>query len=208
VTAPQQEAALPVVLRALRDAISALIDPKHTYIDGVRHSGPSLYMQLWDATPAEQISGRRVTESTAPSWIDALNLRIEIDTRIEIEQPSFRGVPPTVGRLREISKRGWRPQDVRYITQFTHVLELWAKEIDKLLNPAPQWTLPAACPACGLSVVYKRDAAGDRVRQPALQIGPHGCFCANPHCDAHWAPEHFLFLSNLLGYPLPSGVLE
>ena len=207
-TIAPHEAGLPLVVRELEHAIRVLIDPKHTYIDGERHTGPSLYMQLWDATPAEQISGRRVTESTAPSWIDALNLRIEIDTRIEIEQPSFRGVPPTVGRLREIAKRSWRPQDVRYITQLTHALELWAKEIDTLLNPKPNWSLPAACPACGQSVVYKRDAAGERVRQPALQIGPQGCFCANPQCDAHWAPEHFLFLSNLLGYPLPNGVLE
>lgn len=198
---------LPAARTRLERAISALIDPQQTFLDGQLRRGASRYMLLWDATPGEQITGRRELSATAVTWIEALRLRIEIDTRVEITQPAYCGVPPTVGRLKHVLKRTWRPQDVGYVDKMAKAVEEWCVEIDELLNPTPKWTLPAPCPACGKSRVYKRDSAGETVRQPALQIGPNGCYCANPECDGYWAPEHFVFLSKLLG-TLPENVLE
>jgi hypothetical protein len=44
------------------------------------------------------------------------------------------------------------------------------------------------------------------IRQPALQIGPNGCTCSK--CRAHWPPEKFLWLANLLGFEKPLGLVE
>ena len=40
-----------------------------------------------------------------------------------VEQLAYRGVPPTIGRLKEILKRRWKPENVRYITQFAAAVE-------------------------------------------------------------------------------------
>lgn len=204
--AKQREENLPDAVLHLRRAIDALIEPRQEIIEGKRRVGPSLYVQLWDAAPLEQITGRRELSATAVTWIEALRLRIEIDQRIELEQPMFRGVPPTVGRLREIAKRGWKPSQARYVDRFAGALQDWAKEIEELLNPQPQWTLAAECPNCGQAIVYGTDSAGERVRKPALSIGPQGCVCQR--CRTVWTPDQFLFLARVLGYEPPAGVLE
>jgi len=198
---------LPGAVTRLHRAIHELIDPKTQYTNNQLLWAPSLYMQLFHATPGEHISGRRELAATAVTWMDAFQLRDEIDTGFNNVQHAYRGVPPTVGRAREILKRTWRPQDVHYISQIAAVVEEWCADIDALLNPQPRWTLDAACPACNETTVYRRDSAGENVRQPALQVGPSGCYCTNPRCQTYWEPYRLPLLAKVLGL-LPDGILE
>lgn len=194
---------LPAALVKLRDAIDALIEPQLSFMEGKLRQADSLYMQLWDASPAEQIAGRRELSATAVMWIDALRLRMEIDTRVEITQPMFQGVPPTVGRLREIRKRAWKPQETVYVDKLAAALEEWIEEITDLLNPDPKWTIAAACPACGKRTIHRDDSAGERVRQPALQITAEGCICMA--CRYTWGVERFQLLAAALTYEQREG---
>ena len=106
--------------------------------------------------------------------------------------------------MRALAARSWRPQDVRAVEDITAIIEAWSVGIDQLLRPARRWSLPAACPACNVAVVY-RNHGGERVRQPALQVGADGCICQN--CKTVWALDKFVFLSRLLGCLLDN-VLE
>jgi hypothetical protein len=134
-----------------------------------------------------------------------VDLRNEIDVAVEAWQPAFTGVPPSVGRLRCIQTRRWRPQDTRQIEQIANAVRAWADAVDALLNPPRHWTLPSPCPSCNTAIVYRRDSGGEMIRQPALQIDPEGCFCTK--CRAHWTPDKFVFLARVLG-SLPENVLE
>lgn len=198
---------LPAALVRLTNAIHALTSPQQSYIEGQHRIAPSLYMQLWDATAGSQGTDMGTHARSMPTvWLDALQIRMEIDTALEVWQPQYTGTPPTVGRLKWLANKSWRPQDVRNIDQISAACEEWAKDITALLYPEPKWTLPTPCPACNSAVVYRKDSGGERVRQPALQIGPQGCFCAN--CKAYWGPDKFMWLSKLLGFEKPAGLLE
>lgn len=206
-TQPTEDGNLPAALRSLEHAIWRLIDPQTTHINGETLTGPSLYVQLWDAVAGEQSNTGTGggSKSRPPFWTDAYDLRQEIDTALEIWQPAYTGVPPSVGRLKLIRTRPWRPQDVRCIEQITAAVESWTLAIQELMNPTPKWSLPNPCPACGRAIVYRRDAGGELVRQPALKLGVDGCHCQ--HCRATWAPDKFVFLARVLGN-LPANVLE
>lgn len=210
-TSPQpvdEDGNLPAALRALQDAVAALCEPKHEYLDSRLVSTPSLYLQLMDAVTGEQVNtgGGGGSKSRVPFWLDAFQLLQEIDDALEIWQPAHTGVPASVGRMHWLLQRRWRPQDATRIEQLATNLTDWAKQIDQLLNPPRNWSLAAACPACNTSVVYRKDSTGDKVRQPALQIGKDGCQCLN--CRYIWEPTRFYILAGALGYPLPEGVLE
>ncbi|EUA18451.1 putative phage protein [Mycobacterium xenopi 3993] len=70
----------------------------------------------------------------------------------------------------------------------------------------PRQTPARSLPGMRKKTVYRRDNAGDLVRQPALQITTQGCVCQ--HCRTVWGPERFMLLAKVLGYDLPPGVLE
>lgn len=195
---------LQPAIQRLLTAIMELVEPIHDY--QLKASAPSRYMQLRDALPGQQNTGHGVARSLPPIWLDCQQLLDEIDTAVSCWQPQPDGIPPTVGRLRVLELKTWRPQETRQLGQMADALEAWAKEIDALLTPEPKWTLPNPCPACNTAIVYRVDSAGDRVRQPALQIGPAGCQCLK--CRAVWAPEYFTHLARVLGYEMPAGVLE
>lgn len=200
------EGSLPQAKLRLSRAVWALIDPQRQMFDGEMRSAPSLYLQLRDSVPGAQGSGHGTARSLPPCWLDAIDLLSEIDTALEIWQPQADGVPVTVGRLRVLEAKGWRPQDTRQVEQIAANLEAWALEIVALLDPPAKKTLPNPCPACNTATVYRRDSGGELVRQPALQFGPQGCYCVK--CRAVWAPNRFLFLAKVLGYEMPAGVLE
>lgn len=205
-TAVQSDGALQPALSRLEDMVYALVEPTHRYIAGKWCTAPSLYMQLWDATAASVGEYGGVARSLPPVWIDSVQLRIEIDTAVEAWHPQLAGVPPTVGRLRGLTKRNWRPQDTRGIEQIADACEGWVKDINTLLDPPPRWTLPAACPRCMVAVVRRKDSGGELVRQPALQLSAGGCRCIA--CQAFWPPLQFTFLASLLGYEKPLGVVD
>ena len=196
----QEDGNLPAAKTQLGYAIGALIDPRATIINAKVVHSPSLYMQLWDAVKGEQSNAGTGggSKSRPPFWIDAFDLCNEIDIAVEALQPAFRGVPPTVGRFRGILERGWRPQDVHHMEQIVTACKQWTASILELMNPTPKWTLPSPCPRCGTKTVYRRDAGGEMVRRPALEINPDGCKCVK--CHASWPPPQFEFLSELLGY--------
>jgi uncharacterized protein with PIN domain len=66
-------------------------------------------------------------------------------------------------------------------------------KIDALVNPQSIKTVSAPCPNCNSRFIYRRDSAGESVRQPALQIiAEVGCTCQA--CGAFWAPGSHLLL--------------
>lgn len=200
-----EDGALPLALNLLEDAMHALCGPRSQIVEGRVIYSPSRYLQLRDALMGEQVNtgGGGGSKSRPPMWTDAFDLLNEIDVAVEVWQPAFTGVPPTVGRLHWLQQRKWRPQDVRQITQITQAVAEWAASIDALLDPPRKWTLPNPCPACNTAIVQRRDGAGENVRQPALHLDPTGCTCLR--CKAHWPPEQFVFLSRVLG-SLPDNI--
>lgn len=214
--AAADDGSLPHARNQLGDAISALCDPKpQTLHDGGLTWVDSWYVQLQDAIPGSKRDRTGVSASQPPVWVDALQLKHEIDTAAAIwERPfpappgdlSDETEPVTVLRLRVINARTWRPQDVRSILQITEAIASWTENIQQLLTDKPRWHLPAPCPACGKKIVHRHDSSGELVRQPALQIGTHGCECAG--CHTRWAPEFFTHLARVLGYEKLDGVLE
>jgi hypothetical protein len=199
---------LPHVRRKLGHAIHALINPVPEITNGkIRHT-ESLYHQLAQAIPGSKQHRSGVAQSQPPMWLDAMDLLTEIDTHVRRWQPdtdTYQG-PPTVARLTLIDQRTWRPQDTPLLAGYANQLKAWTKRIQTLLTDQHVKHLPAACPACDKTTIYRRDSAGELVRQPALQITTHGCECQA--CHTTWGPEKFLFLAKLLGYALPAGVLE
>lgn len=203
----EEDGQLPVAFKLMVDAIHRLCGPQSRFMDGKLLWASSRYLQLQDSLHGEQVNAGTGggSKSRPPFWTDAHDLLVEIDTAVEVWQPAFTGVPPTVGRLHWIEQRKWRPQDVRQIEQITGAVAEWAAQIDALLDPPKRWTLPYPCPACGERTAYRRDSGGERVRQQALQISEQGCTCGA--CKAYWPPDKFTWLGRVLE-SLPSNVLE
>lgn len=209
---------LPAARRNLGNAISALIDPKphNRQLDNGNNRiewVDSLYDQLTDCIPGGQGNGRSTPQSSPPMCIDAVDLlkKIHHDLAELVPHPNIDGstdnpAPIDVIRLRDLDKRTWRPQDCDLIGKTTDKIMGWCDQIRSLINPERKWTLSNPCPACGTAIVYRRSSAGELVRQPALQIGSHGCVCQ--HCRHVWNPEYFQHLAAVLGYGLPTGVIE
>lgn len=208
---------LPGVLNQLRDAVSALTDPQAvTTATGTRF-GDSLYQQLLDALPGRKLERSGHARSVPPMWLDCADLLADIDTTVRTWQPHAGDErdPATVRRLRLLEARPWRPQDSPALQTYTAKLRAWERRIrdllddgerDRFLYAANSKTL-AACPACAETVVYRRDSAGERVRQPALRIRGDGTTICGA-CQTSWGPEKALFVARLLGYEMPAGVLE
>jgi hypothetical protein len=197
---------LPAALDRLRAATSGLVDPIKQMTDGVVLSAPSLYEQLVGEMPTDEghAMGRMVGRSVPPVWIDALDLRVEIDDETRKWQPDR---PNTPARLRAVAARPWRPQDTSGMDKISCRVEGWAVTVRCLLTPASVKHVSAPCPACGAKSAFKRDSAGERVRVPALQIVTElGCTCLV--CRYTWGPELYLHLARVLGFGGPTGVLE
>lgn len=210
---PEEDGSLPESRRRLADAISGLVDPKPETVDDKLLWTDCVYIQLLEAVPGEKGARTGVSRSQPPLWVDASDLLNEIDTAVSCWEPrpnidaSDDDLPPmTVIRLHAIEDRQWRPQDCHSMEQIAGNVESWTASITTLLSPVARWSLPNPCPACNTAIVYRKDSAGDMVRQPALQIGPNGCECQR--CHHIWAPEYFTHLARVMGYELPAGVLE
>lgn len=210
---PAEDGNLPAALRYLWHAIDVLTEPRTQLVNGEKVHAPSLLDQLIDDSGGQQGSQYGgVARSLPPAWVDATDLINEIAVAVDAWQCGLPDLPrprhlvhATTARVQQLAKRAWRPQDVKALEQITRNLTEWSVQIEELLNPATKWTLPNPCPACNTTTVYRRDSAGDMVRQPALQIGPWGCQCQR--CKHVWAPAYFELLAAALGYPLAEGVL-
>lgn len=198
---------LPAALDRLHTAIAALTDPRKELHDHVLMAAPSLYDELLSELPAVNTNGTGYTathkRSMAPVWLDALDLRTDIDRTIRKWHPTGTTTP---ARLHAHAARNWRPQDARLLEQHANELQAFAVSIRSLLDPAHVKHLNVPCPACNATHVYRR-VAGESVRQPALQlIAETGCTCQQ--CKAFWSPQHYLLLCKVLGFDLPAGVLN
>ena len=188
----------------LTRAVDRLCKPRMAvYHDQTRYA-LSLYRQLESDLAGTQGDTRTPAKSLPPLWIDAAQLRIDMDSQTRSWCPKEHGIPQRLGNL---SAKTWRPQDTDLVTEMARMVDMWCETILHLLDPESVKHITAACPSCGRSFVYRRDSAGESVRQPALKVVTNvGASCQ--HCDAHWAPDRYMFLCRLLGFDLPEGVLE
>lgn len=211
-TTPELDGNIQAATTHLHHIINTLINPQWAIADKHPAEIPSLYHQLYDSAAGQQGSGNHTPKSTPPLWIDAEMLLTRIDTTARkawpptTPHPTLNPTePPTIHRLTWLTHQTWRPQDTTLITDIANQLEQFTADADMLLNPTRRWTLPNPCPACQTAVVYRRDTAGDTIRQPALQITDTGCQCQK--CRTVWSPDKYIFLARLLGC-VPDNVLE
>lgn len=199
VTAPETptDGQLKPARRALSDAVASLVDPKPETLDGQLVWTDSLYQQLTDSVPGSKRERSGVARSQPPIWLDAAQLLKDINAQIARWEPRWPVVitdgqlldeHPAILRLRCINARKWRPQDVQLIEAITTQLVAWAADIKLLFDPPARWHIAAACPACNTRTVYRKDSAGEHVRQPALQVTKDGCECMA--CRHSWGPSY------------------
>lgn len=190
----------------LRHAINRLCAPNLAHHQNRTVTAPSLYDQLCADLAGTQGDNKTPAKSLPPIWIDAAQLKQTIDhqTAHWVKRPKDVATPT---RLKALADQTWRPQDTEHVNDIGNTIDRWATSITSLLDPQSVKHISAPCPSCGRRTVYRRDGAGETIRQPALRIVTNqGCTCL--HCDAHWAPDKYLFLCKLLGFDLPEGVLE
>ncbi len=201
----RDERTLPQARRSLEDAVVKLVQPQHRVIAEKLRTAPSRYHQLAGELAGTQGDTHTPAKSIPPLWIDATQLLADIDTQTRRWEPRHNDTP---ARLSQIAHRSWRPQDVDLVSLIASQVSRWCDSIDKLLEPEHvKHIADAACPSCNKKHFYRKDSAGDTVRQPTLQIiTSQGCECVA--CGAYWGPEKYLFLCKLLGFDMPDGVLE
>lgn len=222
--AHDEDGSLPDARRQLDDAISGLCDPKpQTLHDGRLTFVDSLYVQLRDAVPGGRGERSGLSHSQPPLWLDACDLLQQIDVAVHAWEHPFPALPGdlshetdpvTVLRLRAVQTRPWRPQDTKSMIQIAKIIQEWVEDINGLFVDEPVRALWAAegkgfakCPACDVAMTKRLDRCGDLVQYPALQLSNDGttrCMA----CKTSWGPQEARWVCRMLGYPLPSGVLE
>ena len=185
-------------------AVDRLLDKRPAVYHDCTLYAPSLYDCLVSDLAGTQGDTRTPAKSIPPLWIDACQLRSDIDNQTQQWLP----VPgSTWQRLKILSGKPWRPQDTDHVSGMARTVDGWCESITSLLDPQSCKFISAACPSCGRETIYRKDSGGEVVRQPALKLEINvGCQCQ--HCKAFWAPDRYLFLCRLLGFELPEGVLE
>lgn len=185
-------------------AVRHLTEPRQLVHYNTTLYAPSLYATLAADLAGTQGDSRTPAKSLPPLWIDACQLLYDIDSKVSRWCPKPGN---TQKRLEMLDNKTWRPQDTNHVQEIARTVESWCETITSLLDPESIKHISAACPSCGSDKVFRRDSAGETVRQPALKLVTNvGCTCQA--CDAHWAPDKYLFLCKLLGFDLPEGVLE
>ena len=164
----------------------------------------SLYNTLLGDLAGTQGDARTPAKSIPPLWIDAVILLQIIDTKAA----GWCGKPGTTpDRLEMLRDQAWRPQDTDHVTDIVRTVDGWCESIQHLIDPERVKHISAPCPQCDTAIVWRKDSAGETVRQPALKVVTEtGCTCQA--CGTHWGPEYYLHLCRLLGFETPIGVLE
>lgn len=203
---------LPAARERFADQVHALVGRRTTWINRDDASntivfGDSRWQQLLDYRPGGTGDrGASVARSVPPIAVDAVSLIDLIDRTVRTWWPAgHRTEGDTPHRLHQLVDHQWTPIHVGGLHVMADELVVWCKRIDDLLDPPKRWSIPAPCPACSTSTVYRPDSAGESVRQPALQINTSGCACLS--CGASWEPAYFAHLARTLG-TLPTNVLE
>jgi predicted RNA-binding Zn-ribbon protein involved in translation (DUF1610 family) len=203
-TVTQRDGNIVAARTRLGRAVQDLTGPRMAVYHDVTVYAPSLYAQLSDDLAGTQGDTRTPAKSLPPLWIDAVQLLGDIDRQV-VKWAPIPGDTPS--RLARLSFNGWRPQDSRLVSEIAAKVDAWCESIIHLLDPQAVKHISAPCPQCGKQTVYRRDSAGEQVRSPALRVVVNqGCTCQA--CGAFWEPTKYLFLCKLLGFDMPTGVLE
>ena len=190
----------------LNHAVDRLTAPKYSTFNHTQRAAPGLYQQLSAELAGSQGETRTPAKSLPPLWIDAVQLREDIDSQVRKWCRRPRNVTTPV-RLAVLAGNGWRPQDTDHVSGMARTIDGWCESITNLLEPQHRKEITAPCPSCGQRTVYRKEPGGDVVRLAALQlVAEQGCTCLA--CDAHWSPEYYLHLGRLLECDVPEGVLE
>ena len=191
--------------KQLDEAVQRLCFPNWKTYQSRLCQAPSLYEQLQSDLAGSQGDSRTPAKSLPPLWIDAVELLKDIDGKARTW--TGRKANTTPDRLFTLINKTFRPQDTKHVNQMATTVDGWCEAICNLLNPESVKHINAPCPSCGRAWVYRRDSAGETVRQPSLKVVTNiGAMCQ--HCEASWAPDRYMFLCRLLGFALPQGVLE
>lgn len=200
------ERTLPAALDQLYAAVGGLIDTRKEQLGSVIREAPSLYELLLGEIPAKRGDGetRSVARSLPNCFLDAIDLRVQIDGRVKAMHPAGRSTPE---RLRALAVQRFRPQDTRQVLEYAAELQSFALSIRGLTEPEHVKEISQECPSCGKRYWYRKDASsGEQIRTAALQLIPsQGCTCLV--CKAFWPPERFLWLARVLGNDAPAGVV-
>ena len=97
-------------------AVGRLIDRRPGIYHDATHYAPSLYDCLVSDLPGTQGDNKSPAKSMPPVWIDALQLRGDIDTQTHKWVPRLKDTPNRLGFLKHHS---WRPQDTDNVTSIT-----------------------------------------------------------------------------------------
>jgi hypothetical protein len=200
------DGALQPARQRLADAVAALIDPQRVALPAGRTTWlDSVYQQLTDAVSGQTGTARTGGAGRLPIWADCFDLLHAINTDVH----KWRCTPPTatntVARLTAMTEKLWRPQDAPQLQQWAGRIESWVYRAGQLLDPATVVFLPDPCPVCGAAISYRRDSAGDNVRQPALSIRYEGARCGE--CERLWEPPQLPLLGRMLGYHPQPGII-
>lgn len=190
----------------LATAVAALIDPQVQYLDGGRRTYlDSRYQQLADAVSGQTGTARSGGGGRLPIWADCFDLLNAIDTEVREWRCTPRTATNTIPRLSAMAEKLWRPQDTSQLQQWATRIEAWVLRADQLLYPTAVVFLPDPCPVCGAAISYRRDSAGENVRQPALSIRYEGARCGE--CERLWEPPQLPLLGRMLGYHPQPGII-
>lgn len=181
--------------RRFNDSVHHFIDRVPVWDNGTARWLPALYPRMRGAlSGVTGRSGRRLAPaSRIPARTDVLDWLFRVDSEVSSWAPG-RG---TVGALRSLSEKSFRPQDCDRLDDWSDRLGDWAKSAQELLgDKSPSIALRAHCPACNQRYVLRR-LSGEMVRTSALRVDEDGCRCGS--CDAFWPYEKLPWLAQLIG---------
>lgn len=192
--------------KKLQDAVERLLERRPwQHRDGTVYA-PSLYFCLVSDLAGTQGDTRTPAKSLPPVWIDAMQLRQDIDAQVH-RWVTMPGTTPW--RLGILKAKSWRPQDAKLVEDMASQIDHWCETIiSMVVAPEKKWFIEGkSCPSCSKTWSYRREPGGDHVRSPALKLVPNsGCICQS--CKAFWPEAQFMFLAKLIGCKTPEGVSE
>ena len=204
----EQSEYLPAALRHLDDAISALTAPKARAHNAAGRSRiitkPSIYAEMLENLQGQQgTSFGGVARSMPPLWVDGVDWINKVDSTVHQWWPEQ---GDTLSRLEAFNRASWRPQDTNFLDGAASMINNWVSAAESLLDGGrDHFTLNAACPACAEHWVYRKDALGENVRVPALNVSNMGCSCQA--CGHHWGFEYFTHLAKVIDCAPLEGVI-